>query len=509
MSTPKIPPIDPDDLSHQADSERVARIWTRLEPEVSAMAGRRSMSQRGGALRDKLRRPRATTWLVAAAMGGVLGGGIWIGRSSVSGGAPTGGDIAITPSTDATLDVFASGSQTRTFALPNGGTLTLDPESTVEVAELSDATMVLRLLRGTASIDGTRVAGGSISIVAGEARITAPAGGSMAVRRNAKDVDVTAMGRSVEIDSPLGHQTIASGQRLHAVPTHTTTAHVVAPAPRSPMTPSDPFVSPMPAHSAFPSDALALARDPETTDPDVAPPVGPEVIPSDEKPDWLTKYQANKWRDALDALNESGGAAAAIDRARSPGELALLCDLMRQAKNGALSIKAAKRIVDEFPGDPSAPVFAITLANLYTQAGQTDLANEYLARASKSPLQEDVTCRQLREGSSSDPAIVTLAQQYVAKYSASTFPALCMETATSIVSEAAAEAKPADPPETTPSSTPSASASASSKPSASAAPSSSVKAPNAPGAAPPGASSSAKSPSAPPGDKPSDPPSGK
>lgn len=471
MSTPKIPPIDPDDLVHQADAERVARIWTRLEPEVSAMAGRRARSLGGGALRDKLRRPRAMTWLVAAAMGGVLGGGIWIGR--VSGGTRgiDGDSIAIVPSTDATLDVFASGSQTRTFTLPNGGSLTLDPESTVEVAEVSEATMVLRLLRGTASIDGTRMEGGSISIVAGEARMTAPAGGSMAVRRNAKDVDVTAMGRSVEIDSPLGHQTIASGQRLHAVPTHTTTAHVVAPAPRSPVvgeTPSD--VSPTPLHSASSSDALTLARDPNPMDP-VDPPTNPEVGPSNETPDWLVKYQANKWRDALDALNESGGAAAAIDRARGPGELALLCDLMRQAKKNDLAIKAAKRLVDEFPGDPQAAALTVTLANLYAKAGQTDLANEYFARAGKSPLGEDAVCRRLGEGSSADPAIVSLAKEYVAKYSTSTFPALCMDAAQAIVSEAATEAKPADPPETAPSSSPSASSKASERPSASGAPS--------------------------------------
>lgn len=503
MSTPKIPPINPDDLVHQADAERVARIWTRLEPEVSAIAGRRARSLGGGALRDKLRRPRATTWLVAAAMGGVLAAGIWIGRSSISGGRGSEDPaIAITPSADATLDVFASGSQMRTFTLPNGGSLTLDPESTVEVAEVSEATMVLRLLRGTASIDGTRMGSGSISIVAGEARMTAPAGGSMAVRRNAKDVDVTAMGRSVEIDSPLGHQTIASGQRLHAVPTHTTTARVVAPAPRSPIAPSDPDVSPMPVHSVSSSDALTLARDPDPTEP-VDPPTSTDVKSGNETPDWLVKYQANKWRDALDALNESGGAAAAIDRARSPGELALLCDLMRQAKNDDLAIKAAKRLVDEFPGDPQAAALTVSIANMYAKRGQTDLANEYLARAGKSPLGEDAVCRRLGEGSASDPAIITLAQEYIAKYSTSTFPALCMEAAQAIVSEAAAEARPADPPETAPSSGPS--ATPSTRTSASAAPSASPSAaPAKPPAAPP-----QKSAAPPAGEKPSDPPPGK
>ncbi|MFO0614879.1 MAG: hypothetical protein U0414_19985 [Polyangiaceae bacterium] len=466
MTTP-LPPIDPEDLSQQADPERVARIWARLEPEVSAMAARRAGS---AGWSDRLRltgRPRATTWLVAASLGAMLGAGVWIGRSSAPRGAANVA-LPVTAESATTLDVFASGSKPRTFALPNGGSLTLDPESTVEVAELSDATIVLKLLRGTASVDGTHLAGGSVSIVAGDARMTAPAGGSMAVRRNANDVDVIAMGRPVEIDSPLGHRVIASGERLHAVPTRTTTARVVAPSPL-PTSPVNADAAPAPSWHG----SLALARDPDGSEPVANPPsANNEPKPSEEPADWLAKYQADNWRGALKSLDESGGASSAIDRARSPGELAILCDLMRQAKRGELSIKAAKRIVDEFPGDPSAPSFAITLANLYSQAGQPELANEYLARAGKSPLQEDVVCRQLREGSPTDPAIVSLARQYVAKYGAttSTFPAVCLPDAESIVSDADAEPKPADP-STSP--TPSASSSSPS-PSASSSSSSST-----------------------------------
>jgi hypothetical protein len=490
MNTPKIPPIDPDDLSHQADPERVARIWARLEPEVTAMAGRRS---RGDRWSDRVR-PRGTTWLVAAALGGVLGAGIWIGRSSAPRTNKEDGLVPIASTMDVTLDVFASGSTSRTFALPNGGSLMLDPESTVEVAELSESQMVLRLLRGTASVDGTHLVGGSVSIVAGEARMTAPAGGSMAVRRNASDVDVIAMGRPVEVESPLGHRTVASGERLHAVPTHTTTAHVLAPAPRTPTGPTDPDVPTAPtAHGP-----LALARDPEATDPAIEPPTGKEVKPAEEPAsDWLVKYQANDWRGAYQALGEAGGAAAAIDRARGASELGTLCDVMRLNAKSDLAIRAAKRIIDEFPGDPLAQPFAITLANLYDRAGRGDLAQEVLLRVGKSQLQEDVACRQMREGSPTDPAIIALAQQYVAKFGASAsgpsaFPPQCMDLAEPIVADAAA-AKAAETP-ADPKSAPPPEASATPSSSAPAAPSSSA-APSSKPAAPPASAAPSTNPS--------------
>lgn len=480
MTTPKIPPIDPEDLSQQADPERVARIWARLEPEVTAMAGRRARGDRWSDRVRPLRVGRGTTWLVAAALGGVLGAGIFIGRSSAP-SATTREDapLPIASTNDTTLDVFATGSKQKTFALPNGGSLTLDPESTVEVAELSDATMVLRLLRGTASVDGTHLQGGSVSIVAGEARMTAPAGGSMAVRRNASDVDVIAMGRPVEVDSPLGHRTVASGERLHAVPTHTTTA-VIAPAPRTPTGPVPDVLPPAPSHVP-----LALARDPETTDP-VDPPKGSEVTPKEEPADWVVKYNANDWRGAYQAMGEAGGASAAIDRSRSAGELSLLYDVTRRNGRSDLAIKAAKRIVDEFPGDPLARPFAVTLSNLYEGAGRPDLAQEVLLRsADKSSLQEDVVCRQLQQGSPTDPAIIALAQQYISKYGASSgtgpsaFPPQCMDLAEPIVADAAA-AKAAETPPTEPHGAPSASAS----PSASGAPSSAPSAAPSSNAAP-------------------------
>lgn len=477
MTTPTIPPIDPDDLSQQADPERVARIWARLEPEVSAMAGRRA---RGDRWSDRLR-PRGSTWLIAAALGGVLAGGIWIGRSSAPRGRGDEVSVPIASTSDVTLDLFATGSKSKTFALPNGGSLMLDPETTVEVAELSDASMVLRLLRGTASVDGTHLVGGTVSIVAGEARMTAPAGGSMAVRRNASDVDVIAMGRPVEVDSPLGHRTVASGERLHAVPTRTTTANVVAPAPLTP--PVDPDITNPAPTSRGP---LTLARDPASTDP-ADPPSGKEVKPPDEPADWLVKYQANDWRGAYQALDQSGGAAGAIERARSATELSTLCDVMRMNGRSDLAIKAAKRIIDEFPGDPLAQPFAITLANLYDGAGRSDLAQEVLLRVGKSPLQEDVVCRQLRQGSPGDPAIVSLAQQYIGKYGASStngpsaFPPQCMDEAESIVADAAekaAEQHPTAVPPTDASATPSASSSSAPAPStSSSAPASSASAP--------------------------------
>src|SRR6185295_14708177 len=109
MSRRSVPPIAPTDLRDHADEERIGRIWERIEHDLGGVepAQRRSSSL-------------AVALLAAAAM--AFGGGLLVGklvwRESPSLAIPA----TLSPDRPA-LDVFAAGSQTRTFTLPGGGEL--------------------------------------------------------------------------------------------------------------------------------------------------------------------------------------------------------------------------------------------------------------------------------------------------------------------------------------------------------------------------------------------------
>ena len=65
----------------------------------------------------------------------------------------------------AMVDVFAAGTRGRSFSLPGGGRVHLDPDSMVEVVAVSDARVQLSLLRGGATFEPSSL---PIEVVAGE-----------------------------------------------------------------------------------------------------------------------------------------------------------------------------------------------------------------------------------------------------------------------------------------------------------------------------------------------------
>jgi TolA-binding protein len=389
MKRRSMPKIAPNDLRDHADEARVARVWDRLEQEL---AGAREAPEP--------RRAGIAALLLAATMAAF---GVGLVSGKVMWGDPSRSTTpAIASSDDATfIDVLAAGSQERTVPLPGGGNLTLAPETTVEVERASDGSLTLRLVRGEASIDTARLAQPpDLSIVAGEARLSASTGSVVHVRRNQDDMDVSVSDGSVRLTSPAGSQQIGRGQRVQAVPIRTD----VSTAPTGMVRPRLP----------------APARPSIDDDPN-APPATDAVVTT--APDWRARVKEVDYAGALELLRQQpGGLSGAIAAAKSATELMQITDVARTGGERSAAISALTRVVDSFPSDPNAQVAAYLLGKMYQEAGQTQLAQTYFDKSrSLSPegaLAEGALCKKIQaehRASHKDEAI-RLGKEYLGKY---------------------------------------------------------------------------------------------
>ena len=386
MSRRSVPRIAPADLRDHAEEARIDRIWARLEPEVAV----------GPATS---RRP-VFAYLAIAAAFSAFAGGVFVGKVAFQGPILT----AIAPvqsSERTTVDVLAAGSEGRSFPLPGGGQLQLQPGATVEV-ERAGGQLTLKLLQGAASVDtlGAQRTPG-LMIVAGEAQLNTQGGSVVNVRRNQDDLDVSVSDGSVSITSPADPKphTIGRGGQIDGVPIHKVVAALSptsSPAVRSPLMVAGPHRP-------------------------IQPRVGGKSAVVDA-PGWLTSYENNEDTTALALLRQlPGGINGAISNAHSAQELMAISTIAR-GKDGdpGAAISALKSVVDRFPEDVNAQMAAMSLARMYQAAGKSDLATAYLERANKlnGPLAEDALCHRVkgeRTAGHKDEA-VRLAREYVAKY---------------------------------------------------------------------------------------------
>ncbi|WP_437287794.1 FecR domain-containing protein [Sorangium sp. So ce406] len=392
MSRRGLPRIAPADLRDHATDDRIARVWDRIEHDLHA--------------REPASRRRAgTAALLAAATFAAFAGGLWLGKSiwSEAPGAPAATAVAPTDDVPSLVDVFAAGTQARTFQLPGGGTISLTPGTTVEVEQRADGgALTLRLVQGEASLDtvsGPRAA--ALSLVAGEARLAMASGSALRVRHNVDDIDVDVTDGSVKLTSPAGSRELGRGDAEEGVPIRERTAAVAQPEPRRPRS----TTAPLPRAS----EPVASVESPVA-----APP----------PPDWRARYNAGNVAEALQSLQQqSGGVDGAIASAKTARELMDLSDLLR-AKGGdrAAAMRAFARVVEGFPTDANAPIAAYKLGDMYASMGEQALAARYYEQSrSLSPegnLAEDSFCKRIRAevvAGHKDEAS-QMAREYVAKY---------------------------------------------------------------------------------------------
>jgi hypothetical protein len=416
MTRKSVPPIDPHDLSDQADADRIERIWNRLEPELHA-------SERA----VETKTPSRHIWLIAAALAGTFGVGVWIGH--MHDGDASADYRGTVPSAvgEKAPTLFATGSMSQAFTLTNGGKLLLQPESTVEVGEPSDSGMTLRLLHGSASIEATHAVGGPISIVAGEARLTAPAGGSVEVKRHERDMDVIVSGGTASVESPSGPLQLAVGQSALAVPIVNATAmrgDVVTPHRAEVFRPQTPEPQ---------KEARTDTPEPHATSQPLEMPAPVATTASN----WIAKADLGNFDEAANLLDKQGGIEAAIRSTHSAHELLVLGDLARSKHRTDLYAMAARRLVDEFPSDPNSQTVALVLSNYFRDdAKNSALADHYLALAQHGRLGEFASCDELKKHDMSS-ALVDAAKEYKSRYP----QGFCRDTADQIL----AEAKPEEP----------------------------------------------------------------
>lgn len=413
----RLPSIDPRELKDHADDARVERIWSRLRDELPTPAGQPVVAARPAALR---------TALLFAAAFGMFGAGLLIGRTSDHGGEPRGAQAT---TEGPTTDVFAAGSKQRSFALPGGGRLVVEPGATVEVVSVSESLVHLSLLRGAATFD----AGIAVDVIAGEALVSAPAGSTVSLARREADLDVLVSQGSAVVTSPVGQQLVRGGHVLSRVPTVTTVS--ASDEPREPVLPPVPVaIADQEPPQTAPITPSELKKTSPTQDP-IALPVATAAVP-DAPSSWLTLAQGNKHKEALDLLEKGPGLEATIKSAQSARELMYLWEVAATGSKSALQVLALRRVADEFGSDPSAYVAAMQLAQLY-EGSDKALAAKYRDKAAQTKsLAEVALCAQVRamatEGEDVDP---TLASQKASEYLQSYPMGSCADDAKSLLED--------------------------------------------------------------------------
>jgi hypothetical protein len=379
MSRGSVPPIQPTELRDVASEERVERIWSRLEQDIVTLRAR-----------PAARTSRTVVWAVAATFA-AFGVGLFAGRvvwkERVLGPSPV-----VATNDRAAVDVFAAGTQERTYALPGGGTVTLAPGSMVEMEHGTGSDVRLRLLSGEASLDTAQAPDHGLAIVSGDATIATAPGSTISVRQRADNLDVRVVGGSAQVSSPAGTQALRKGEQMENVPTRATTA-ANNPAPVVRVAANGRPVRPSR------SDAKAAVA----------------VAPS-----WRELHFALKYDEAFDALKQqSGGVPGAISSAKTADDLMALSDVLRfKGHDPGAGITALRRVADEFGASTNGSTAAYMLSKHYEAAGQADLAKKYRDQATKGVFGASALCDTMRseqKAGRKDEAAAR-ATEYLAKY---------------------------------------------------------------------------------------------
>lgn len=400
MSRQSVPNLEPTDLRDDlATDERVDRIWGRLEQELVTAR-----------VKPVARPSRTAVWALAATFA-AFGVGLFAGRI-VWREQPTTMSPVLPTNDRTTVDVFAAGTQERTYALPGGGTITLAPGSTIELERSGGSNMQLRLVSGEASIDTVQGSQQSLAIVSGEATVATAPGSVVNVSQRADNLDVRVVGGSAEVSSPAGTRALRKGDQMNGVPTHTTSAIVAPPVGR--------VASARTAHSTSANE----------------PPVAQVAV----APGWRELHRADNFAEAVAELKKQGGIGSAVQNAKSDGELMALSDLARwKGTDPSAGMLALRRVADEFGSTQNGVLAAKQLGQIYDNAGQPELAKKYRdqAGAQKGVMSEDALCDQMRaehKNGHKDEA-ARRASEYLGKYP----NGRCKDEARSIQSGDAAE----------------------------------------------------------------------
>lgn len=177
---------------------------------------------------------------------------------------------------------------------------------------------------------------------------------------------------------PAGEQAVAtSAQSLPAEPS------AEAPPKRR---------EPMPVRSV-----PVIARSPELVPPAPASALALAPAPAVVE-DWQRLANQGDYEGARAAIVSQGGFSSVLERA-SADALMTLQEVARATGERAIALRALRRVVEKFPGDPNAPVAAYTLATQLQRSGDRTGAAEafgaYRRLSPKGEFAEDALVREL------------------------------------------------------------------------------------------------------------------
>jgi len=342
--------INAANLRDHGSSERIERVWDRLDRSV--------------VLGPAPKRKASGRWSLAAvavAAGFALGVGVsgWLWHSP-----DNTRPVVMGPAQEGTSpDVFAAGTTPRSYPLPGGGVLTLEPGAIVDTVSHAPGASTLRLVRGEAMFmtpagvsQSTRLA-----LVIGNAQVTTSAG-RMHVRHDGDTAYLRVLEGSAEVKAPDQDNRMKD---LVLGPNDDATLRVrVITASVTPEQTPNYLWPPMPAEE---TDSEAEAEEPAA-----------EVATT---PDWVVACRHGDDLKAVELLKQDPSSQTHLN---SPELLLCISTGYQSLKQEDAAVGPLERIVTEFADDKGRAVSAaLALASIYGKRNDTAKAQHYTQLANE------------------------------------------------------------------------------------------------------------------------------
>jgi hypothetical protein len=385
-----LPRIDPAALADHGDSERIDRVWDRLEPNI-VFEPKSVEAKRARAW------PMVSTAVAAGfAIGVAVSGWLWADRETA---AP----VVIEPAeTQAPVDVYAAGTAPRTFELQGGGILTLEPGSIVDTVSRDGDRLTLRLVRGEATVSAARSQ--HLALLVGHAEVM-PAGQTR-VRHDGDKAFLQVLNGSAAVNAPdaePGAQSLLLGPAQEAtVPVRVVTASL------------DPHVAPAtPADDAVPNATEPIPE--ESSDEPAAPAVVAE-------PAWIAACREGDDKRAAEIFAQEGSSLATIGDASLKLCVSAGQEMLGDPEGAVATLEAV--IAAHEATDPDRAMFAASdLARLYAKLGKPDKAAHYQRKRAelskgKLLLTERALCKKIEREAAADngDVVLELGALYVSQF---------------------------------------------------------------------------------------------
>lgn len=346
--------IDREALRDHGDDARIDRVWERLERNLA-------LEPKSPVASGPSRWPLVSTALAAGfALGVGVAGWLW---ASDEPAAP----VVMHPAeTESTADVFAAGTDPRSYPLQGGGQITVEPGSIVDTVSQGDGRLILRLVRGEATLTTAATGHARVALLVGGAEVM-PAG-QMRVRHDGDTAYLQVLDGSASVNAPdtgQGARRMVLGPDQEAtVPVRVVTASA-DPSRVMPRLPSEDGEE----------EVASASIDEEQDEPTAVVAVAPQ-------PAWMKACAEGEDKAAAKLFADAGGDPTTVD---NPALMSCLALGRRALKDVSGAIALNERLVQEFEQtDPMrARVAAHDLASLYKKLGKPQKATLYRQKAAQ------------------------------------------------------------------------------------------------------------------------------